>query len=69
MLPCWCRTAATARHVQLVEPQPLGLLGPPPPVTAYYGGIVAAKAVGAVAGLYPAARAARLASTQALRAT
>jgi putative ABC transport system permease protein len=37
------------------------------PVTGLVGGIVAAVAIGAVAGLYPATRAARLAPTDALR--
>lgn len=37
------------------------------PVTGLVGGIVAALAIGAVAGLYPATRAARLAPTDALR--
>lgn len=38
------------------------------PTSAIAGGLVAAIAIGAVAGLYPAARAARLAPTEALRA-
>ena len=37
------------------------------PVTGLVGGVVAALAIGAVAGLYPATRAARLAPTDALR--
>jgi putative ABC transport system permease protein len=39
------------------------------PHYAYYGGILAAITVGAIAGLYPAVRAARLAPTDALRST
>ena len=37
------------------------------PWTGMAGGVVAAVVIGAVAGLYPAARAARLAPTEALR--
>jgi putative ABC transport system permease protein len=37
------------------------------PVVGLAGGVVAALAIGAVAGLYPATRAARLAPTDALR--
>jgi putative ABC transport system permease protein len=37
------------------------------PALALYGGVVAALVIGAVAGLYPSLRAARLSPTQALR--
>jgi len=37
------------------------------PATGVWGGLVAALAIGTVAGLYPAARAARLNPTDALR--
>ncbi len=39
------------------------------PAYAYYIGVAAAAVVGAAAGLYPAARAARLAPTEALRSS
>jgi ABC-type antimicrobial peptide transport system permease subunit len=38
-----------------------------PPVTALYGGLGAVMWIGAVAGLYPSLRAARLSPTDALR--
>jgi putative ABC transport system permease protein len=38
------------------------------PQTALLGGVAASLAVGAIAGLYPAARAARLAPAEAVRA-
>ncbi len=37
------------------------------PALAVYGGVGAALAIGAIAGLYPATRAARLSPTEALR--
>ena len=37
------------------------------PVVGIVGGVVAALVIGAIAGLYPAVRAARLAPTDALR--
>jgi putative ABC transport system permease protein len=39
------------------------------PPSAMFGGLVAALVIGAVAGLYPAARAAGVSPTQALRTT
>jgi putative ABC transport system permease protein len=42
---------------------------PSVPAPALWGGLVAAVAIGAVAGLYPASRAARMAPTDALRTT
>jgi putative ABC transport system permease protein len=37
------------------------------PAVALYGGICAAVAIGAIAGLYPSMRAAHLSPTEALR--
>jgi putative ABC transport system permease protein len=55
--------AVTAGYAQIAR------TGFSAPSYTYYGGILAAVAVGAVAGLYPAVRAARLAPTEALRST